>query len=124
MIRVLLVDDRPATLAGLRMRLALEPDVQVVGEAGDGCTAVKLAETLVPDVVVMDIAMPCLDGIAATAEVRQRSPESAVVVLSLHDNEAMRIRVRESGAAFVSKHESDGPLLAAIRRAAQNEPSS
>jgi CheY-like chemotaxis protein len=70
MIRVLLVDDQPSIRRGLRMRLALEPDLTVVGEAGDGATAVALATALQPEVVLMDVAMPGMDGIAALQALR------------------------------------------------------
>jgi DNA-binding NarL/FixJ family response regulator len=119
MIRILIVDDEPSTRAALRMRLGLESDIVVVGEATDGETAVSAADELAPDVVVMDVKMPGLDGIAATAVLHQRYPACAVIVLSLYDTESNRARAREVGAvAFVGKHELDGPLLAAIRRAA------
>lgn len=118
MIRVFLVDDQPAVRAGLRMRLALEPDLLVVGEAGNGCEALAKATDLAPDVVVMDIRLPCLDGIAATAALRTRSPRPAVVVLTLDDDPAAREAAQRAGAvAFVAKHEADGSLLAAIRHA-------
>jgi DNA-binding NarL/FixJ family response regulator len=101
------------------MRLGLESDIVVVGEAVDGESAVAGAEACAPDVVVMDVKMPGLDGIAATVMLRQRGVACAVVILSLHDSEAIRVRARVAGAvAFVGKHEFDGPLLAAIRRAA------
>ncbi len=120
MIRVLLVDDQAATRAVLRMRLSLEPDLEVIGDVADGDAALAVAEDLVPDVVVIDVKVPGLDGMAATAVLRRRWPACAVVVLSLHDTEVARVAAREAGAvAFVGKHEFDGPLLAAIRRAAE-----
>ena len=121
MIRLLLVDDQPGTRRGLRMRLELEPDVTVVGEAADGADALRLADQLNPDVVVMDVAMPIMDGITATKALR-RSPRGgscAVVILSLYDDAVTQSRAREAGAvAFVGKHRMDEPLLAAIRAAA------
>ncbi len=100
------------------MRLALEPDVMVVGEAGDGAAAVALAQSQLPDVVVMDIAMPGIDGLAATAVLRASIPRSAVVVLSLHDDTQTRARARDAGAAaFVSKREASETLVDAIRHA-------
>ena len=118
-IRVLLADDQPTIRQGLRLRLGLEPDIDVVGEASDGNDAVALATHLRPDVVIMDIAMPILDGIDATRELRTHAPSSAVVILSLHDDAATRNRARLAGAAaFVAKHEADHSLLEAIRGAA------
>jgi NarL family two-component system response regulator LiaR len=118
MITILLVDDQPAVRRGLRMRLALEPDVTVVGEADDGVMALDLARTLRPDVVIMDVVMPGLDGLDATAQMRVAAPASAVVVLSLYDDSGTRARAAECGAvAFVGKHETPDTLPAAIREA-------
>ncbi len=119
MITLLLVDDQPQVLRGLGMRLALEPDVVVIGEAADAEAALQLAEQLNPDVVVMDVELPGMDGIAATQMLKHRSPDRAVVMLSLHDDAMTQRRAREAGAsAFVAKHRMEGPLLAAIREAA------
>lgn len=118
MITVLLVDDQPTMRSGLRMRLELEPDLAVIGEAADGAAAVALARETRPDVVIMDIEMPGMDGIAATAAIRAAAPGCAVVVHSLHDDAATQARARAAGAvAFVGKHRLEAPLLAAIRRA-------
>jgi DNA-binding NarL/FixJ family response regulator len=115
MIKLLLVDDQPSVRMGLRMRLALEPDVTIVGEAGDGELA--LAQTLHPDVIVMDVHMPRMDGIAATAALRQVAPRIVVVLLSLYDDVATRSRAQEAGAlAFVQKQGTMDSLLAAIRQ--------
>lgn len=119
MIRVLLVDDQPATRAGLRMRLALDPDLAVVGEAGDGAEALSRAVALGPDVVVMDLALPGVHGLAATSAIRQQVPGSAVVIHTIHDDPATRREAREAGAVgFVGKFEEDGALIRAIRVAA------
>ncbi len=118
-IQVLLVDDEPNVLRGLRMRLGLEADIRVVGEATDGAAAVDLAGLLSPDVVLMDVNLPVMDGITATRELALRMPQTAVVILSLHDDKATIDRALAAGAiAYVAKHQMDGDLLAAIRRAA------
>jgi DNA-binding NarL/FixJ family response regulator len=123
MITVLLVDDRPAVRRGLRMRLEMEPDVIVLGEASDGRAAVELAATLHPDVVVMDIEMPGMDGLTAANALRRLSPESAVIILTLYDSEDARRRAREAGAAaFIAKHEAGATLIPAIRGAAAQRP--
>lgn len=123
MIKLLLVDDQPAVRRGLRMRLALEPDICVVGEAEDGMVALELVTRLKPDVVLMDIELPRLDGIAATARLHADHPQSAVVILSLHDSENNRRRARLAGAvSFVAKQGADGALLDAIRAAVQLPP--
>jgi DNA-binding NarL/FixJ family response regulator len=122
-IRVLLVDDEPATRRGLRMRLGLEADVTVVGEAGDGSEALAQAAALSPDVVVLDLAMPGSDGIATIAALRARVPRAAIVVLSLYDDTVNRGRALDAGAAaFVGKHDGDAALLTAIRAAAETTP--
>jgi DNA-binding NarL/FixJ family response regulator len=117
-IRLLLVDDEPAVRRGLRMRLELEPDVEVVGEAGNGESAIELVAQLAPAVVLMDVEMPVMDGISATAEIQARSSAS-VVVLSLHDDKDTIRRAKLAGAvAFVAKGRMDDALLNAIRSAA------
>ena len=119
MIRVVLVDDQPLVRQGLRMRLALEPDISVVGEAGDGATALSLAQAGSLDVVVMDVAMPGMDGIAATAALRRLAPRIAVVIHTLHDDAQTEARARAAGAvAFVAKRGAADALLPAIRQAA------
>jgi DNA-binding NarL/FixJ family response regulator len=122
MITVLLVDDQPVMRSGLRMRLELEPDMAIIGEAGDGATALALARETHPDVVIMDIEMPGMDGIAATAAIRSAVPESAVVIHSLYDDVATQARARAAGAvAFVGKHRLEAPLLDAIRKAGEKK---
>ncbi len=117
-IRVLLVDDQPAVRQGLRIRLVLEPDVEVVGEAGDGAEAISLAQSLRPDVILMDVRMPGMDGISTARTLRAVAPESAVVILSFYDDARTRARAEEAGVtAFVAKHKVEETLLAAIRRA-------
>ena len=119
MIRVLLVDDQPVVRRALRERFHLEPDMQVVGEASTGREALNLAQTLTPDVVLMDIEMPDMDGIEATAALRTIVPQSAVVILSIHTERQTRIRAQAAGAvAFVEKRGTTDTLLAAIRQAA------
>jgi DNA-binding NarL/FixJ family response regulator len=118
MIRLLLVDDQPAVRRGLRMRLALEADFLVAGEAEDGVSALALMSELRPDVVVMDAQMPRMDGIIATVALRAAFPEAAVVILSLHDDVATRKQAAAAGAtAFLSKHAADTALVDVLRRA-------
>jgi DNA-binding NarL/FixJ family response regulator len=118
-INLLLVDDQVQVRRGLRMRLALERDMAVVGEAGDGTTAVALALACEPDVVVMDLEMPGMDGIEATQRITEAGA-CPVVVLSIHDSAADRLAARRAGAAaFVAKAEPAENLLAAIRNVAR-----
>ena len=121
MIRLLLVDDQPAVRRGLGMRLHLEPDIQVVGEASTGKEALHMAQELAPDVVLMDVEMPDMDGIEATAALRMAASQSAVVILSIHDDGQTRSRAQAAGAvAFVEKRGAADQLLAAIRQAARH----
>ena len=117
-IRVLLVDDQPTIRQGLRMHLSCTADIAVAGEACDGAAAIELASELAPDVVVMDVSMPGMDGVEATRLIHAAGGP-AVVVLSLQDDAASRARAIDAGAtAFVSKNEANGHLVNAIRRAA------
>jgi two-component system, NarL family, response regulator NreC len=119
MIRVLLVDDQPVVRHGLRVRFQLETDMQIVGEASTGSESLTLAQTLSPDVVLLDIEMPGMDGIEATAALRRVVPQSAVVILSIHADQQTRIRAQAAGAvAFVEKRGTSDTLLVAIRQAA------
>jgi DNA-binding NarL/FixJ family response regulator len=123
MIKVLLVDDQSAVRQGLRLGLALEPDLEVVGEAGNPGEALVLAEAFFPDVIVMDVEMPGVDGIKAIQRLRERVPASPVVVLTLHDDEDTRAQAQEAGAAaFVAKQGGVEGLLQAIRQLAQTPP--
>ena len=101
------------------MRFHLEPDLQVVGEASTGREALTLVKELKPDVVLMDIEMPGMDGIEATAALRTVVPQSAVVILSIHTDRQTRLRAQAAGAvAFVEKRGTTDTLLSAIRQAA------
>ena len=118
-IRVLLVDDQPSIRNGLTMRLELEPDVTVVGEAADGASALRVIEMLKPDVVVMDYEMPGMNGLDATRALTEAGIGCAVVMLSIHDDAVVKAAASRAGvSAFVAKHEPSERLLAAIRRAA------
>jgi DNA-binding NarL/FixJ family response regulator len=121
MIRLLLVDDQSTVRRGLVMRLHMEPDIQIVGEASTGREALRLARDLKPDVVLMDVEMPEMDGIEATTALRLAVSQSAVVILSIHDDAQTRGRAQAAGAvAFVEKRGATDSLLAAIRQAARH----
>lgn len=120
-IRLFLVDDERHVRVGLRMRLGMEPDIVVVGEAEDGRDALAQISALQPDVVLMDVNLPGLDGISAAARLRDTSPGCAVVMLSMRDDGITRQRARQAGArAFVGKHDIDARLTNAIRDAARS----
>lgn len=105
------------------MRLALEPDLVVVGEAGDGQSALELAAAQSPDVVVLDLEMPGMDGIVTAAALRARGSGGIIVILSIHDERAFRARAMAVGAVdFVVKNGGVEPLLEAIHRAAHKSP--
>jgi len=119
LIRLLLVDDEPSIRRGLRMRLELEDDLEVIGEAADGAAAVRMTAQLGPTVVLMDVQMPVLDGILAARQITQESPASAVVILSMHDDAATIRQARDAGASgFIAKHSMNDTLITTIRRAA------
>jgi DNA-binding NarL/FixJ family response regulator len=120
MIKLVLVDDEPHIRRGLRMRLGLEPDLAVIGEANNGAEAIDLVQALRPDVVLMDIHMSGMDGIAATATLRAAVPGVVIVILSLHDDADIRAKAQTAGAtAFVAKHEAIKSLIPTIRSAAR-----
>ena len=120
MIRLVLVDDQATVRQGLKMRLLLEPDITVVGEAGNGKEALALVQQLCPDVVLMDIEMQDMDGITVTAALCSIVPQSVTVMLSIHSDSITRARAQTAGAkAFVEKRGSTEELLSAIRQASR-----
>ena len=117
MIKIMLVDDQVIVRRGLRMRLALEPDLEIIGEASNGREALDLTQKLIPDVIVMDIEMPELDGISASQMLRDSMPDCSVIILTLHDDAQNRSRAIASGAkAFVSKQGGATVLIDTIRK--------
>jgi len=116
MINVLLADDHTVMRAGLRLVLEREAGFRVIGEAGDGREAVVLAEKLKPDVVVLDIAMPNLNGIEAARQICDKLPGAAVVILSMHSDESYVLRALKSGArAYLLKDSAVADLITAIK---------
>lgn len=121
-VRVLLADDHKMIRAGLRLVLEQQPDVAVVGEADDGRQAVALAEELRPDVVVMDVGMPNLNGIEAAVQVKQALPATAVVMLSMHSDEGYILRALRAGATgYILKDSAEADLVAAVRAVAEGK---
>ncbi|HZT33197.1 MAG TPA: response regulator transcription factor [Bryobacteraceae bacterium] len=119
MIRVLLADDHTLIRAGLRMVIDSQSDLNVVGEAGDGRDAVALAAKLKPDVVVMDIGMPSLNGIEAARQICSGLPDTRIVMLSMHSDEGYVLRALKAGArAYLLKDSAEADLPRAIRAAA------
>ena len=116
MIRVMLVDDHPVVREGFRTMLAPEPDIEVVAEAADGEEAVQKAEELAPDVVLMDIRLPGIDGIEATRRIKKARPTTSVILVTMYDSEAYVIEgVRSGAAGYLTKDCSRDLLCHALR---------
>jgi len=122
-VRVVVVDDDPFVRSGLRMVLGGAPEITVVGEAADGQEAVDVVVQHVPDVVLMDIRMPRVDGLAATRRLRERGSPARILVLTTFDADDLVVAALRSGAAgFLLKDTSPEDLVTAVRRAARGEP--
>lgn len=121
-ITVLLVDDHSLVRRGFRRMLEDEADMEVVGEAGDGEESIKLAKQLHPQVVVMDCALPSMNGLEATRQIMEESPDTAVLMLSMHSESTWVRQAIEAGAkGYVLKNAMDLELGAAIRKVAAGE---
>jgi DNA-binding NarL/FixJ family response regulator len=121
-IRILLADDHAVVRQGFRMILAAQPDMEIVGEAGNGREALALAEELKPDVVVMDVAMPELNGIEATRRLGESVPHARVVALSMHkDSVYVREILRAGARGYLLKDSLAGDLVSAVRAVAQGK---
>jgi DNA-binding NarL/FixJ family response regulator len=121
-IRILLADDHTILRNGIRAILEDEPGMLVIGEADDGRKAVSLACQLKPDIVVMDIAMPLLNGLEATRQIKHSCPEVKVVILTMHDNEEYIIQMLEAGAmGYILKDAAARELISALRTVHKGE---
>ena len=122
MIRVLLADDHAMVRKGFRLILEAQPDMEISGEAGNGREAVELAEKLHPDVVVMDVAMPELNGIEATRRLAASSPHTRVLALSMHkDSVYVREILRAGARGYLLKDSIDTDLINAVRAVAKGD---
>lgn len=123
MIRLLVVDDHPVVRAGMRALLEAQGDVYIVGEAAEGEAALRLAETLRPDGVLLDCRLPGIDGVTVARALRERCPAARTVALSTHADGCLVWGMLEAGAVgYVLKDEPPEAILAAVRAAAQVQP--
>lgn len=121
-IRILLADDHTILRSGIRSLLEDEPGLSVIGEAEDGRIAVSMACKLKPDVVIMDIAMPLLNGLEATRQIKIQCPGVKVLILSMHDNEEYIRQVLEAGAmGYILKDAAARELISAIKSVYRGE---
>jgi DNA-binding NarL/FixJ family response regulator len=116
MMKVMLVDDHPLFREGIRALLSAEPDIEVVGEAADGKQAIDLAEKLSPDIIVMDLVMPGMNGMQAAQQLHDKHPEIKVLILSMYDDDEYIRQILKAGASgYVLKRAASDDLLRAIR---------
>jgi two-component system response regulator NreC len=121
-IKLMLVDDHEIVRAGLRMLLQTEPDMEIVAEASSGLEAIELAQTCQPDVVLMDVTMPEMNGIETTRQLKRRCPEAAILALTIHEEEDYFFRMLRAGASgYIPKRAAPEDLLQAIRTVHRGE---
>src|SRR5579884_2423790 len=121
-IRILLADDHAVVRQGFKMILGAQPDMEIVGEAGNGRQAIELADQLKPDVIVMDVAMPELNGIEATRRIGESAPHARVLALSMHkDSVYVREVLRAGARGYLLKDSVAGDLVSAVRSVARGE---
>ena len=122
-VRVLLVEDHQLVRSGIQTMLEKDPNVQVVGGAGDGAQGVELAYELRPDVVLMDLTLPVLDGIEATRQIVRELPDTKVIVLTAHDPETNDVQAVNAGAVgYLHKNTNPEELLKALHTVANGDP--
>jgi two-component system response regulator NreC len=121
-IRILLADDHAVVRQGFKMILGAQPDMEIIGEAGNGREAVELADKLRPELVVMDVAMPELNGIEATGRIIEAAPHTRVLALSMHkDSVYVRETLRAGARGYLLKDSPAGELLTAVRAVASGQ---
>jgi two-component system nitrate/nitrite response regulator NarL len=122
-IRIMLVDDHPVVRKGLALCLAQHPNLQIVGEAADGQEALSKAKQMAPDIIVMDIDMPHMDGLAVTEVLRKELPNVKVLIMSMHRHTEYVLRILQSGArGYVLKDATPEELVKAIETVNTGEP--
>jgi two-component system response regulator NreC len=121
--RILIVDDHPVVRRGLRHLLAVQNGWEVIDEAADGLEAVEKAQYLNPDVILLDISMPKMNGLDACRLIRERAPESEVLILTQHDSPQMLREALNAGArGYVVKSKADSDLLDAVKALTEHKP--
>ena len=122
MIKVVLADDHAVVRHGLRFMLAQRPDIQVVGECDDGVLALELVTELLPDVALLDLLMPGMDGVAVTREIKRLVPSTQVIILtSYHEDEYIFNAIKAGALSYLLKESSPQELVEAVRAAARGE---
>lgn len=122
MIRVVIVDDHAVVRQGLHFMLERQPDISVIGEGSDGEQAIALAASLIPDVLLLDLLMPKVDGITAIREIKRLTPETRIIILTSYHEDDLIFRAIKAGAlSYLLKDASPQELLVAVRAAAQGE---
>ena len=120
--RILLADDHAVLRSGLRLLLEAQPDLKVVGEAGDGREALRLAQSLQPDLILLDLSMPGLGGLEALPLLRAAAPAACVLVLTMHDDEGyLKQALRGGASGYILKRAADAELLSAVRTVLRSE---
>lgn len=122
-IRILIADDHGVVRKGLRLQLEQYPDFEVIGEASDGREAITITDELAPDVIIMDIGMPNLNGIQAAAQIVKKNPQVGIIILSMHSDETYLTRTLAAGAkGYLLKDNAEVDLERAVRLVAQGKP--
>jgi DNA-binding NarL/FixJ family response regulator len=122
-VKILIADDHGIVRSGVKLLLDRQPDMEVVAEAEDGVDALEQAVRLKPDIAVLDVSMPRMTGLQATHEIKRQSPDTQVLILSMHDDERYLFEALRAGASgYVLKRAADKDLVDAVRAASRGEP--
>jgi DNA-binding NarL/FixJ family response regulator len=120
--RILIVDDHPALREGLKSIFSFSPIFDIIGEAGDGLEALDYVEKLLPDLVLMDLSMPRMDGITATREIKKKWPETKILIFTVHNTSEYLAAARQAGAdGYISKDASSAEMIQSIKGILEGE---